>query len=55
LELTVRFASRDTARGTLFHVIETIDGLQLDERRPFHKRMQRKSADDNEHLLRATR
>lgn len=43
LRLASKLASSDGARVTLVHVIETIDGLQFDELKPFYKRMERKA------------
>lgn len=44
LELAGGLASQDAAaRITLLHVIETIDGLPVEELEPFYKRMERKA------------
>ena len=38
-----QLASRASARVTLLHVIETIQGLSLDEVKPFYDRLERKA------------
>jgi universal stress protein A len=43
LELARQLASPAAARVTLLHVIETIEGLSLDELRPFYERLERKA------------
>jgi nucleotide-binding universal stress UspA family protein len=43
LQLASKLASSDRARITLLHVIETIDGVQFDELKPFYERMERKA------------
>jgi nucleotide-binding universal stress UspA family protein len=43
LQLAGKLASSDGARVTLVHVIETIDGMQFDELKPFYERMERKA------------
>jgi nucleotide-binding universal stress UspA family protein len=43
LQLAGKLASSDGARVTLVHVIETIDGIQFDELKPFYERMERKA------------
>lgn len=43
LQLATKLASSDGARVTLVHVIETIDGMQFDELKPFYERMERKA------------
>jgi nucleotide-binding universal stress UspA family protein len=52
LQLAGRLAARDTARVTLVHVIETIDGLSFDELRPFYERMERKARTAMDALVR---
>jgi universal stress protein A len=42
LQLAGRLASRDGGRVTLLHVIETIQGLSLEEVKPFYERLERK-------------
>ena len=42
LQLAGQLASRDGGRVTLLHVIETIQGLSLEEVRPFYERLERK-------------
>ena len=43
LELAGQLALPGAARVTLLHVIETIQGLPLDEVRPFYERLERKA------------
>jgi nucleotide-binding universal stress UspA family protein len=43
LQFAGKLASSDGARVTLVHVIETIDGIQFDELKPFYERMERKA------------
>jgi nucleotide-binding universal stress UspA family protein len=52
LRLAGRLASRDGARITLLHVIETIDGVPFDELKPFYERMERKARTTMNALLR---
>jgi nucleotide-binding universal stress UspA family protein len=52
LGLAGRLASRDAARVTLLHVIETIDGVPFDELKPFYERMERKARTTTNALLR---
>jgi nucleotide-binding universal stress UspA family protein len=54
LQLAGRFASRDAARVTLLHVIETISGLPFDELKPFYERMERKAGTAMNGLVRRT-
>lgn len=42
LQLAGQLASRDGGRVTLLHVIETIQGLSLEEVKPFYDRLERK-------------
>lgn len=43
LQLAVKMAAFDTSRITLVHVIETIDGVQFDELKPFYERLEQKA------------
>jgi nucleotide-binding universal stress UspA family protein len=54
LQLASRLASPDRARITLLHVIETIDGVQFDELKPFYERMERKARTTMTALTRRT-
>ena len=43
LELADKLTGFDTSRITLMHVIETIEGMQFDELKPFYDRLERKA------------
>jgi universal stress protein A len=43
LQLAHTLASHEASRVTLLHVIENIDGLRLEELRPFYARLERKA------------
>jgi universal stress protein A len=43
LQLAARLTVSDASRITLVHVIETIDGMQLDELKSFYQRLERKA------------
>jgi universal stress protein A len=43
LELAAKLTVSDTSRITLMHVIETIEGMQFDELKPFYDRLERKA------------
>lgn len=43
LQLGIRLASREDARVTLIHVIETIHGLSIRELKPFYDRLDRRA------------
>jgi nucleotide-binding universal stress UspA family protein len=44
LDLAVGFASAASARVTLLHVIQTVDGLTFDELKPFYERLRDKAS-----------
>ena len=43
LQVADKLAVSDKSRITLVHVIETIDGVQFDELKPFYERVERKA------------
>lgn len=43
LELADKLTVSDTARITLMHVIETIEGMQFDELKPFYESLEQKA------------
>ena len=43
LQLADKLVASDGARITLIHVIETIDGVELDELKPFFERLEKKA------------
>ncbi len=43
LRLANVLASRDSARVTLLHVIEALDGLSFEELKPFYERLERQA------------
>jgi len=43
LQVADKLAVSDKARITIVHVIETIDGLQFDELKPFYERLEQKA------------
>jgi nucleotide-binding universal stress UspA family protein len=55
LQLAGQLASRDGGRVTLLHVIETIQGLSLEEVKPFYDRLERKVRKLMEALMRRAR
>ena len=55
LQLAGRLGSRAGARVTLIHVTETIQGLSLDEVKPFYDRLERKARKAMEALTRRAR
>jgi universal stress protein A len=52
LKLAGRLASRDKARVTLLHVVETIAGVPFDDLRPFYERLERKARTTMNTLIR---
>ena len=49
LQLADKLALTDRPRITLVHVIETIDGVQFDELKPFYERLEKKARAGMEH------
>jgi universal stress protein A len=43
LELADKLTAPDSSRVTLMHVIQTIQGMQFDELKPFYEQMERKA------------
>ena len=52
LQLAGQLASRDGGRVTLLHVIQTIEGLSLEEVKPFYERIERRARKGMEALTR---
>ena len=52
LRLANMLASRNSARVTLLHVIEALDGLSFKELKPFYERLERKARTTMNELIR---
>ena len=52
LRLANILASRNSARVTLLHVIEALDGLSFEELKPFYERLERKARTTMNELIR---